>query len=728
MRRRQTGGGVAFRLSAVCGAVLLAVIFACGGEKSPELVLTHRPLLDSPLAAEVLVEAARLDPPPSQSGSRLLTGWTSERVGGRIRWKPDPEGAGIEIVNIGNRPRRLEFGDSEQQRDSIVEVTLGDRVLGRFELGAESGITLPEDLPVGRVPLELRFDPPVAVKPPVIRPVAPGGMVEISGDTITQPPWSVVEIVRRVGPGSRLMGSFVPPDEPERNQRFEIVIDGGSPNGEETGPRWRWNASATPDAEIDLPLPEGLARIQLRALGRGGAGVWRGLSIADVADSAPARVNPPKPPQLVVLYVLDALRADHVGGRGFSPVLDQMAAEGVGFTDFAAVAPSTMTSTKALFSGRFFLDRGGLPTDIETLAEVMRSAGYRTLGVSGNGHVSDRYGLTRGFDEFEMVYPLARGADPETFVNRNAADIHRRGLELLDGASPEAPAFLYLHTVHPHTPYAPPHDTAREMCGEIDSSINGMSPTLLSIRDDEVELSDADRDRLRCLYAASVAYNDARIGELTAALAERYPRDEILFIVTSDHGEEFFDHGGVLHGHSLYDELLQVPLILHWPGRLDPSVVDLPIDTFDLHETLRTLVGAPASSGDPEGRSLWGVIFGGDEGRVDRRLRFAAVPTLPGGIFMARSEDHKLVWAPRTGHEWGMGLGLGRSYDPEYFFDLGVDPRETTNLVGGGTIEENWLRSRLRVWIERYSFRGEIQEVELDDETRQHLEALGYVE
>lgn len=716
------------RLKPVLGAVLGVVIFACGVDEPPEIHVVSRPLLDSPAAADVLVEATRLAPPPSQAGNRLLTGWTRERLGGRNRWLPDPEGAGVEIVNIGNRPRRLEFGLGNAVMDSIVELRIGGRHLGSFELGAGTGINLPEGLPVGRVPIELRFDPPVAVSPPVVRPVAPGGTVEITGGTIAQSPWSVVEIIRRTGSGARLTGSFSPPIEPGMNQRFEIAIDSGSADHGETSSRWRWNAFNPSDTEIDLGLPDGLTAIQLRALGQGSAGVWRGLSIVEENPPDPVVFDPPNPPRLVVLYVLDALRADHVGGRGFSPVLDRLAAEGVGFTDYATIAPSTMTSTKALFSGRIFLDKGGLPPDVETLAEVMRGAGYRTLGVSGNGHVSDKYGLARGFDEFEMVYPLARRADPATYVNRNAADIHRWSLELLDETSPEEPVFLYLHTVHPHTPYAPPHEIAREMCGRIDSSIDGMSPTLIAVRDDGVGLSDADRERLRCLYAASVAYNDARIGELAADLEKRYPRHETLFIVTSDHGEEFFDHGGVLHGHSLYDELLQVPLILHWPGRLAPSEVSLPVDTFDLHETIRALVGAPASSAEPEGRSLWDVILGNEEDRADRRLRFAAVPTLPGGIFMARSEDHKLVWAPRTGNEWGMGLGLGRSYDPEYFFDLGADPEESANLVGSGTLEERWLRSRLRVWIERYSGDGKTREVELDDETREHLEALGYVE
>jgi arylsulfatase A-like enzyme len=440
---------------------------------------------------------------------------------------------------------------------------------------------------------------------------------------------------------------------------------------------------------------------------------------------APTPVSaPPDPPQLVVLYILDALRADHVGGRGWTPVLDRLANEGVSFTDYVSVAPSTMTATKTLFSGRFFLDGGGLPAGVETLAEVLSGAGFATLGVSGNGHVSSKYGMTRGFDAFEMVFPGARGADPATYVNRNAAEVHRCAVEMLSEAPAQKPVFLYLHTIHPHAPYAPPRGLANEMCGDIPSSLDGMSPTLLAVRDGELEVSADDERRLACLYAASVRYNDAEIGRFLTELEQRWRAEEILFIVTSDHGEELFDHGGVLHGHTLYDELLKVPLVFRWPGRLAPSTIDLPSDTFDLHETLRALVGAAASSARAEGRSLWPVMVGADGSEVESRHRFAAAPTLAGGLFMARSDRHKLVLAPRG----GMGLGLGRNHDPEYLFDLWRDPGERTNLVGRGVPEEGVLRAELRAWIERTGGGGGSEEVILDDETREHLEALGYVE
>lgn len=438
--------------------------------------------------------------------------------------------------------------------------------------------------------------------------------------------------------------------------------------------------------------------------------------------------GPPDPPQLIVFYVLDALRADHVGGHGWTPVLDRVAAEGAFFDRSTSTAASTMTWAKTMFSGRFFFSKGGLPENEETLAEVMRAAGYRTLGLSGNGHVSAKFGLARGFDTFEMVWPLARGADPATYVNRNAADLHRRALELYDQAPPAQPTLLYIHALHPHTPYAPPPELADELCGEIPSSIDGMSPTLLGVRDGSITANSDDRRRLACLYGVGLRWADTELGAFLAELETRIAAEQILLIVTSDHGEELFDHGGVLHGHTLYDELLRVPLIIRWPGTVPPAVIEAATDTVDLHETLRALVGAPPAAAAAGGRSLWPALLGDSGAFETDKLRFAVVPTLPGGMTMVRSERYKLIFAPRTDGGPGMGLGIGRTHDPEYLFDLVRDPGETTNLIGAGIAEEDRLRAELAAWIDRGTAEGDAAPVELDQKTREHLEALGYVD
>jgi hypothetical protein len=150
---------------------------------------------------------------------------------------------------------------------------------------------------------------------------------------------------------------------------------------------------------------------------------------------------------------------------------------------------------------------------------------------------------------------------------------------------------------------------------------------------------------------------------------------------------------------------------------------------MDLHQTLRVLAGVPAAPILGQSRALWDLLLDPQARRGGKAVRFAAAASLKGGIFMARSERYKLIWAPRTGIKWGMGGGIGRSYDPEYLFDLANDPGETENRAADPSLEAAWLRSQLTAWIER----GRAQETgvevtELDDDTVERLKALGYME
>jgi arylsulfatase A-like enzyme len=481
-------------------------------------------------------------------------------------------------------------------------------------------------------------------------------------------------------------------------------------------------------------------RIRLLAESPGGAARWENLKLeAPGPAGVAATVEPPAAPKLVVVYVLDALRADHLGHLGdaggdldgVSPALDRLAAEGATFTRHMSVAPNTLPSTKSLFTGQAYVHRGGWKVAAdgpETLAEVLAGAGYRTGAFSGNGHIGAAFGTIRGFDHDgrEWIYENSPGLAHR--YNDNAERVQRAALRWLDGLAPDEPAFAYLHSVNPHNPYTPPAPLARRFADVEGSRIDGSSATLRSIQQQRIQPTAADRERIRRLYAACVAYNDAQIAALLEELGRRYDPGEVLLIVTSDHGEELFDHGGVLHGYTLYDEQVHIPLVFWWPGRIEAARIDAATDNLDLHETLRALVGAPPSGRGP-GRSLWPLLR--SDAGWDRDVHFAAASSLEGGIFMARSRRAKLIWAPRTGAGWGQGEGRGRTRAPEYFFDLEADPGETVNLAGSRSLEAAWLRSRLFAWIERARLieEGLAEEAaELDDDTRANLKALGYLD
>jgi arylsulfatase A-like enzyme len=704
---------------------------AAGCAREPELDL----LLDGHHAPDVLTEQRRIAEPPSLSGNRFLNGWWPWLYEDRLVLSPPRPGATVkmEVVNLAGSPRTLLLDVLQEASGRSVRVHAAGRDLGAFPLTDPVQIRLPAGLPLGRVPLELEFDwGSRGVLAAGMRPTRPTGKARPAKGDLLQSGDSLVDFVRRVSGGETLVGTFVPPRSGHRGQRFELIVE-----RETDRPlhRLSWPAKG-PKRQIALPLGEepGFVRVRLLARGEGPAARWRRLGLTggrrdaeppEVIAEAPAA--PPRPPRLIILYVMDALRADAVGffgGRpGASPTYDRLAREGVTFKRHRSVAPNTIPATKALFTGRTFVTGGDLslaPDEGTTLAERFREAGYRTGLFSGNIYVSPSFGTDRGFEHVATEVLMDADAADRHTLNDNAARAHAAALAWLKTLPREAPAFLYFHTIHPHNPYSPPKPYRTRFTRGIRSSIDGSTETLMAVRKGEISTGPADRERLRGLYAGSFAFNDAELARFLRRVARWAPPEETLVVLTSDHGEELFDHGGVLHGYTLYRELLDIPLVLWWPGRLTAGVVEEPTDTLDLHATLVDLCGLGEPEGD--GRPLLR-----QKPRADGYIHLAAASSVIGGIYSAQAGRFKLVWAPRYGYYWGMGDGKGRTRDPEYLFDLEADPREQLNLAGDRSLEAAWLRSRLLAWIQRNrSQEPPRKQAPIDAETERRLRALGY--
>jgi len=405
---------------------------------------------------------------------------------------------------------------------------------------------------------------------------------------------------------------------------------------------------------------------------------------------------------------------------------------------------------RELFTGRIYLDQAawdrfgpGRPA----LAEAFRRAGYRTGLFSGNQYVSATYCLARGFDYVsrEALFDVKANR----VVNRNAEQVHAAALDWLESVPRNEPVFLYLHTIHPHNPYAPPARFERRFTAGIPSDIRGSTETLVALEHGRRETTTADRERLRGLYAGSLAYDDVELGKLLAALGERYAPEETLVLLTSDHGEELFEHRGALHGYTLYEELLRIPLVVWAPGRIRTGETTRPTDTLDLHATLVDLAARFAKDGSAargptgEGRTLLPLLTGsaeaGDPGNWQSPTlpepRYAATWAVPGGIYAVREGQWKLIEVDGTERGSWMGIGPGRSRERRYLFDLAADPSETENLAGLDGVHEQWLRARLRAWIDgqRKETPSETEpsdadeSPELEEEARERLRALGYL-
>ena len=702
---------------------------AAGCDRGPEVRL----LLDGDHAPDVLTEQRRIAHPPSLGGNRFLNGWWPWSYDGRLALSPPVLGAKVrmEVVHLGGEPRTLLIDVVQEAPRRSVRVWAAGRDLGAFPLTDPVRVPLPADLPIGRVPIDLQFQRgPRGVLAAGVEPSRRAGKVRLDGADVLQSGDSLTDFVHRVAGGETLVGTFVPPDEPRPGQRFELIVERepGKPIQ-----RFSWVPGGSgEERRIALPVGNtpGFARVRLLARGAGPEGRWERLGWTGGTGTAEpkevvAEADPPggKAPRVVIVYVMDALRADAVGQPGVSPVFDRLAREGVTFRHHRSIAPNTIPSTKALFTGRPVVTGGDSALGRDegtTLAERFRGAGYRTGLFSGNIYVSPSFGTDRGFEHVaDEVLMDADNAGPDA-LNDNAAQAHASALSWLRTLDPGERAFLYFHTIHPHNPYAPPEPYRRMFTSGIRSSIDGSTETLMAVRKGGVTAGPADRERLRGLYKGSFAFNDAELGRFLAQVKQWAPPGEVMVVLTSDHGEELFDHGGVLHGYTLYEEMLDIPLVFWWPGRLRPAVVEEPTDTLDVNATLIELCGLGQPDGS--GRPLLKKRI-----RDDGYIHLAAASSVIGGIYSAQAGRWKLVWAPRFGYEWGMGDGSGRSRDPEYLFDLEKDPGERVNLAGENSLEVAWLRSRLLAWIQRYRSDEPVRKPQpVDAETERRLRALGY--
>ncbi len=788
----RAGGRRAAGLAALVSiAALVSTLAGCWRAEEPAGSDPGRPLLEV-ARPTILVESAELGPPTAREGSRFLAGWTPLRrdaARGPHPYRME-KSATLELVVLGPAagtarapaPAVILHLAEDSPRGGRLAVSVEGRPVGAVTIEEPIRLPLPAEVAAGptTVRLDLEAGEPPVVAAGAVRPSTPAGAARVDGDVLVVEGRVAVEFLLPAAPGLAIGGRFVPATDRGGGGTFEASLA--------TADRTRITSAAWGSGfwsrllrskHFHLELPPALdparpaarfVRVRLEARGDA-AGRWEDLRVfgppPDTASDRTAASPPstePAPsatpptgaprPRLVVVYVMDALRSDYVGALGgeaagvATPTWDRLAREGILAADHRSVAPNTMPSSKALFVGRTFVFRGGHPLRPDagtTLAEAFRAAGYRTGLFSGNIHVSPAYGMERGFETAPQEILFDRhSAGRNDDVNDNAEYVQRAALAWLDSLPAGSSAFLYLHTLHPHNPYTPPEPFAHRFLlaapglPPLPAGLDGTTRTLLRIQRGRLPLDERGRDAVRALYRGNLAYNDAVLADFLRDLARRVPPEETLLALTSDHGEELFDHGGMLHGYTLYEELLRIPLVVWAPGRIAPRRIETPTDTIDLHDLLVDLVASPAprsSAKSPEsGTARPNPLLAG---RDPDALRFAAASSLEGGIFSVQNRRWKVILAPRTGVNWGMGTaGIGRGRDAELWFRLDEDPSETVNRVGDPDPEPRWLRGRLLSWIDDARAaepapgedgQGESDGTPTDPETRRALKALGYL-
>lgn len=296
----------------------------------------------------------------------------------------------------------------------------------------------------------------------------------------------------------------------------------------------------------------------------------------------------------VVLVTIDAWRRDHLGAIGgradLTPGLDRLAAEGLLYPDNWSSSCWTLPGVGTLMTGRSPRELGverhrPLPAGAPTLAQIAWSHGWHTAAFATNPYLTSAYGFDRGFAEFEhamVLEPLQPAARSvlarelthwvDRFAELDAAQyVVAKALRWLPSRPTDRPFLLWLHLLDPHLPYTVRGTSGGATAVALPRSAlldeHGLAAERLSdVRADLAGLSPEVREAIRGLYAGEVRYADRQLDLLFAALRAQGLWDSTLIVVTSDHGEELFDHGGFEHGHSLLPEVSAVPLIVKLPA------------------------------------------------------------------------------------------------------------------------------------------------------------------
>jgi len=325
-------------------------------------------------------------------------------------------------------------------------------------------------------------------------------------------------------------------------------------------------------------------------------------------------------PDIILIY-LDALRADHLGCSGYprntSPSIDRLAGEGARFGNVISQAPSTFPSVHSALTSKvasYFLDANAcLPPKHLTLAECLQNYGYTTVAISSSPVVTKSntaYSLG-GFEQgFEVFDESVSYGQEWNWQWRSPEGVIQKALERIDRA--DRPLFLFLYIMDPHSDYRSPEP----FNSLFDPGYRGKEAVemgkVASFEEETLMgLDERDIRHLVALYDGEIAYADSQVGRLVAWLRERDRLDDTLLVLTSDHGEEFLEHGGVQHGYTLYNEVIRVPLILRYPPGIPEGTVieDRIIQSLDVAPTVLDLAGIEKPA-DMQGRSLVPLIRG----------------------------------------------------------------------------------------------------------------------
>jgi arylsulfatase A-like enzyme len=511
-----------------------------------------------------------------------------------------------------------------------------------------------------------------------LREASAGGRNAAWVEGQTGKPLRINDVIQKVLPAwapSRLSFHVAIPKSPRLRFSYAVLAEGDAPGGVEFSVRvgadtvWRGHVDPVghPAHQRWLPGDVDLAPYSGRTVD-----LIFETRVAERATNPPrafwgdpALTSPVPDAPLVIVYLVDTLRADHTGPYGYArdttPNLNAFAKDAVVFETAISQASWTKPSVASLMTSKLPAQhravqlRDALDPSLKTIAERFSERGYATGAAIANSVIySEGTNFDQGFDFFAGLHgPHNRPS--KLVLASGVVDAALSFVDLRLGF----PSFLYVHTMDPHVPYSPhpPFDRRYEPYATAEHPAT----------DPRTDFKEPlDRDRMIARYDGNIAYGDEEFGRFVRELKKRGLYEKALIVFMADHGEEFQDHGQWLHGRSVFDELIHIPLIIKFPGEKDAGRRVKPqVQEVDILPTLLASQGMPIPK-PPEilGHPLQDVLEG---------------------------DPHEILAIAEISHRGYVARGIRSSADKyierfspeegELYFDLLKDPRELANRL-----------------------------------------------
>ena len=429
-----------------------------------------------------------------------------------------------------------------------------------------------------------------------------------------------------------------------------------------------------------------------------------------------------------ILFIsIDTLRKDRCSVYGYhrdtTPNLRRLTDNGSIFDSAYAPTPTTGPTHATMFTSLYpithqFKKNGvKLSKDYTTLAEHLNASGYQTAAVIGSFVLDSKFGFAQGFeffdDKFEYSTATCRikhwaGILVDEGFDQRANITTQKAINFLQRyREKDRPFFLFVHYFDPHSPYVPPEPFYSRF------ALQKNQPTPL--------------EKYIALYDGEVAFADHGIGKLLGTLEYLDCKDDTLIIVTSDHGEGLGQHGHIGHTINVYEELVRIPLLFHWPKHIPRGrIINAPVELVDLMPTIFDLIGITNDKSSFQGQSLSNALCNGSKLNLDRpvylhRPYFKGVYVqvlynkqkwLKGEHFAIKAKNWKYIEAEEE--------------NTKELFDLNADPQELKNIYSSFPEKATELKTRLQKW-KKENLRQSAGQNTISDEDRKRLESLGYV-